>query len=127
MIRVAIADDHAEMLVALRLLLSFSEDVEVVCAAGSGQEAVECVTQLQPDILVMDIQMPELDGLQATRQIVNLGLPTRVILISIYRGGYFVRKAQESGAKGFLPKDDVATSLTQAVRAVQRGEEIFVE
>jgi DNA-binding NarL/FixJ family response regulator len=127
MIRVAIADDHAEMLVALRLLLSFSEDVEVVCAAGSGQEAVDCVKQLQPDILVMDIQMPELDGLAATRQITSLGLATRVILISIYRGSYFVRQAQEAGAKGFLPKDDVATSLTQAVKAVQRGEEIFVE
>lgn len=127
MIRVAIADDHAEMQVALRLLLSFSEGVEVVCAAGDGQEAVECVKQLQPDILVMDIQMPVLDGLEATKQILSLGVPTRVILISIYRGNYFVKQAQEAGAKGFLPKDDLAISLRQAVQAVHRGEEIFVE
>lgn len=127
MIRVAIADDHAEMQVALRLLLSLSEDVEVVCAVGDGKDAVDCAKQLQPDILVMDIQMPGLDGLEATKQIVSLGLPTRVILISIYRGSYLVRQAQAAGAKGFLPKDDLATSLRQAVKAVFGGEEIFVE
>ena len=127
MIRILLADDHDLMRRGIRDLLEEEASFEVCGEASNGQEAVDCVKQLQPDILVMDIQMPELDGLQATRQIVNLGLPTRVILISIYRGGYFVRQAQESGAKGFLPKDDVATSLTQAVRAVQRGEEIFVE
>jgi len=127
MIRVAIADDHAEMQVALRLLLSFSADVEVVGAVGNGQEAVECVKQLQPDILVMDIQMPVLDGLEATRQITRLAVPTRVILISIYRGSYIVRQARAAGAKGFLPKDDLPISLRQAVKAVHQGEEFFVE
>jgi DNA-binding NarL/FixJ family response regulator len=127
MIRVAIADDHAEMQVALRLLLSFAEDVEVVCAAGGGQEAVDCVKQFQPDILVMDIQMPDLDGLEATRQIVGLGVSTRVILISIYRDSYLVRQAQEAGAKGFLPKENLAGSLRQAVKAVYEGQEIFME
>lgn len=127
MIRVAIADDHAEMRDALRLLLNFSEDVEVVCAAMDGQEAVDCVKQLQPDILVMDIQMPVLDGLEAIKQIVSLALPTRVILISIYRGSFYARQAQVAGAKAFLPKDDLAISLRQAVKAVYRGEELFVE
>jgi len=127
MIRVAIADDHAEMRAALRLLLSFSEDVEVVCAASDGQEAVDCAKQLQPDILVMDIQMPVLNGLEATKQIVSLALPTRVILISIYRGNYYIRQARLAGAKAFLPKDDIALSLSQAVKTVYRGEELFVE
>jgi DNA-binding NarL/FixJ family response regulator len=127
MIRVLIADDHAEMQVALRLLLSFSEDVEVVCAVGDGQGAVDCVKQHQPDILVMYIQMPVLDGLEATKQIISLAIPTRVILISIYRGTYNVRQARTVGAKGFLPKDDLAISLRKAVKAVYRGEEVFVE
>lgn len=127
MIRVAIADDHSEMRVALRLLLSLSKEMEVVCAASSGQEAVDCVKQFQPDVLVMDIQMPGLDGLEATKQIVSLGVPTRVILISIYRGRYAVRQSQSVGAMGFLPKDDLAVSLREAVEAVYRGEERFVE
>lgn len=127
MIRVAIADDHAEMQVALRLLLNLTEDVEVVCAAGDGHEAVECAKQLQPDILVMDVQMPELDGLEATKQIVSLALPTRVILTSIHTDSYWVRQARAAGAKGFLPKDDLAVSLRQAVQIVYRGQEIFVE
>jgi DNA-binding NarL/FixJ family response regulator len=127
MIRVAIADDHPEMRVALRLLLSLSRDIEVVCAAGNGQEAVECVEQIQPDILVMDVQMPVLDGLEATKKIDSLEVHTRVILISIYRGGYSVKQAQAAGAKGFLPKDDLALSLREAVEVVYRGEELFVE
>jgi DNA-binding NarL/FixJ family response regulator len=70
--------------------------------------------------------MPVLDGLKATKQIMNLGVDTRVILISLDRGGYMVRKAEESGAKGFVPKDDIPTSLREAIYAVYRGETIFI-
>jgi DNA-binding NarL/FixJ family response regulator len=126
-IRVAIAEDHLEMRVALRLLLRLSKDVEIVGEADNGQEAVECVKQLQPDILVMDIQMPVLDGWAATLQILELGLPTQVILISLNRGRYIASKAAEVGAKGFLSKDYLPTSLLPAIRAVYLGGKFFDE
>ena len=127
MIRVAIAEDHPEMRVALRLLLRLARDMEVVGEVANGQEAVDCVKQLQPDVLVMDIQMPVLNGWAATRQILVLGLPTSVILISLNRGKYIASKAAEVGAKGFLSKDYLPTSLLPAVRAVYQGGKFFEE
>src|SRR5688500_9893343 len=122
MIRVAIADDHSEMRVTLRLLLSLSKEIEIVCMASNGQEAVDCVRRLQPDVLVMDIHMPVLDGLAATKQIVALRVPTRVILISSLIGRLVARKAAAAGAQGFVPKDDLGTFLLPAIEAVHRGE-----
>jgi DNA-binding NarL/FixJ family response regulator len=126
-IRVAIAEDHAEMRVALRLFLRLSKDVEIVCEAGNGEEAVDCVKQLQPDILIMDIQMPVLDGWAATQQILALGLPTQVILISLNRGRYIASKAAEVGAKGFLSKDYLPNSLLPAIQVVHQGGKFFEE
>jgi DNA-binding NarL/FixJ family response regulator len=127
MIRVALADDHAEMRVTLRLLLSLSKDIELVCEASNGQEAVDCVKRLQPDVLVMDIHMPILDGFAATKQIINLSIPTHVILISTKRGSFIARQAAAVGAKGFVPKDDGAKLLVPAIEAAYRGESFFVE
>src|ERR1700752_37829 len=126
MIRVALADDHPEMRLSLRLLLSLSEEIEIVCETNNGQEAVDCVSRLQPDVLVMDIHMPVLDGFGATTQINNLSVPTRVILISSYRGRLMVSNAVAVGAKGFVPKDDLVTFLRQAIETVHRGETFFV-
>ena len=127
MIRVALADDHPEVRLALRLLIRLSGEMEVVCVASNGQEALDCVLDLQPDVLVLDIQMPELDGFSVTKQIVELALPTRVIIISLTRGSFISRKAAEAGAKGFLAKDDLATYLLPAIEAVHRGELVFRE
>ena len=127
MIRVALADDHAEMRVALQLLLSLSKEIELVCETSNGQEAVECVKRLQPDVLVMDIHMPVLDGLAATKDITDLSLPTRVILISTDTGSFIIRQAVAVGAQGFVPKDKVVKSLRLAIETVQRGETFFVE
>ena len=127
MIRVALADDHAEMRVALRLLLSLSKEIEIVCEAGNGQDAVDCVKRLQPDVLVMDIHMPVLDGFEATKQITELSLPTRVILISTDIGRFVARRAATVGAKGYVPKDQVTESLLAAIDQVNRGEPFFVE
>jgi two-component system nitrate/nitrite response regulator NarL len=127
MIRVAIADDHPEMRVALRLLLSISKELEIVCVTSNGQEAVDCVKRLQPDVLVMDIHMPVLDGFTATKQITDLSIPTRVILISTDTGNFIARQAVAVGAKGFVPKDDVAKSLLSAIETVHRGGQFFME
>lgn len=127
MIRVAIAEDHAEMRVVLKLFLGLSSEMELVCEAVNGQEALDCAQQLEPDVLVMDIQMPVLDGLVATMRIAELRLRTQVILISLQRGRYIISRAKDAGARGYLPKDDLARSLLEAIQAVYRGETFFVE
>lgn len=127
MIRVALADDHPEVRLALSLLVRLSAEMEVVHVASSGQEALDCVINLQPDVLVLDIQMPGLDGFSVTKRIVELSLPTRVLIISLTRGSFIVRKAAEAGAMGFLAKDDLATYLLPAIEAVHRGELFFRE
>ena len=125
MIRVAIADDSPEMRVALELLLKLSTNIEIVCIVNNGQEAVDCVKQHQPDVLVMDIYMPVLNGLDATKQIVYLALPTRVILISLHVHSYIVKQAAADGARALIPKEDVAAFLSVAIEMVQRGEMFF--
>src|SRR5687767_14065970 len=111
MIRIAIADDHPEMRVVLQLLLRLSKDVELVCEASNGQEALDCVQRLQPDVLVMDIHMSVLDGFAATQHITDARLRTRVILISSEIGSLIFWQAAYAGAQGFVPKDDIATAL----------------
>jgi DNA-binding NarL/FixJ family response regulator len=127
MIRVALSDDSPEMRVTLRLLLGLSENIEVVCVTSNGQEAVDCVKNLQPDVLVMDIRMPMLNGFEATRQIIVLEVPTRVILISSDLGSFIVKKAAAVGAKGFVPKENVVALLVRAIETVHRGGLFFAE
>ena len=128
MIRVAIADDHEEMRIVLRLLLNLSKSsIEIICESSNGQEAVDCVRRLEPDVLVMDIRMPVLDGLEAARQIADLSVKTRVILMSSYRGQMIADEAASAGARGFLPKDDLVKSVLKAIEMVYRGETFFVE
>jgi DNA-binding NarL/FixJ family response regulator len=126
-IRVALADDHPRVRSVLRLLLSLNKDIEFVCEAKNGQEAVECVKQFKPDVLVMDISMPVIDGFEATQRVIELEVSTQVILISFDIEDVTVKKATEIGARGFLPKDVVATQLFPAIQAVCRGETFFIE
>ena len=127
MIRVALSDDSPEMRVTLRLLLRLNDNLEPVCETSNGQEAVDCVKNLQPDVLVMDIHMPVLNGFEATKQITDLAVPTRVILISSEAGSFVARKAAAVGAKGFVPKDDVAALLVLAIETVHQGKSFFKE
>lgn len=121
MIRVAIADDHAELRLALRLFLGRSKDIEVVCEASNGREAVECVRRYRPDVLVMDVEMPELNGFAAAEGIGGMAAGTRIILISIHEGSAFVEKARAVGARGYITKGKLVASLTAAVETVYRG------
>ena len=114
------------MRLALRLLLKLFAEIELVCEAADGQQALECVQRLQPDVLVMDIRMPRLDGLAATRKLAELGAQTRVILVSSFVGGYVVMQASAAGAQGYIPKDQVARDLLPAIRAVHLGETYFM-
>ena len=127
MIRVAITEDHPQVRAALRLLLSLSKDIELIYETDNGQDAVNCVKDLQPDVLVMAIHLPELDGFEATKQISNLSVPTRVILMSVDVGSSITMQAAGVGARGFVPKDNAAQQLLPAIKAVQRGETYFLE
>ena len=115
------------MRVALRLLIRLFSDMELVCVTSNGQEAIDCVKRLQPNVLVMDIYMPEGNGFDVTKELVELAVPTRVILISLQRGWFITKQAVDVGAQGFLPKDDLVTLLRPALEAVARGETFFVE
>jgi DNA-binding NarL/FixJ family response regulator len=122
MIRVLIADDHDIVRTGLRLLLEQQGDIEVVGEACDGKEALDLAEQLVPDILLMDITMPTVDGNEATCRISAMELPTRVVILSMHSDDAIVHAALESGAKGYLVKATVRADLIPAVRAAYRGE-----
>jgi DNA-binding NarL/FixJ family response regulator len=122
MIRILIAEDHHLVRQGIRALLEKSKDIEVVGEAQDGQEAVEQALLLKPDVVVMDLAMPRLNGTQATEQIHDAHLPTQVVMLSMYSDETLVRQALRSGAKGYLLKRSVAEELLLAVRAAARGE-----
>jgi DNA-binding NarL/FixJ family response regulator len=121
-IRVIIADDHHLVRQGIRALLEKAGDIEVVAEAADGQEAVELVERLAPDVLVMDIAMPRMNGNQATERVRALGAVTQVVILSMYSDETLVRQALRSGAKGYLLKRSVTEELLLAVRAASRGE-----
>ena len=122
MIRILIAEDHHLVRQGIRALLEKSDDIQVVGEAQDGQEAVEQAAKLKPDVVVMDLSMPRLNGTQATEQIRAAHLPSQVVMLSMYSDDALVRQALRSGAKGYLLKRSVAEELLLAVRAAARGE-----
>jgi DNA-binding NarL/FixJ family response regulator len=92
-------------------LLSLSHDIELVSETDNGKEAVDCAERIQPDVLIMAINIPVMDGFAATKQISDLPVPTRVILISLDSGSYILSQAAAVGAQGFVSKDQAATQL----------------
>jgi NarL family two-component system response regulator LiaR len=121
-IRVVVTDDHHLVRQGIRALLERAEDVEVVGEAADGQQAVELVARLEPDVLVMDIAMPRLDGSQAVLHIRTLDVATEVVILSMYIDQTIVRQALRDGAKGYVPKSASREELLLAVRAAHRGE-----
>ena len=117
-IRILLADDHAVVRQGFKMILSAQPDMEIVGEAGNGREAVELAEELRPDIVVMDVAMPELNGIEATRRLPH----TRVIALSMHKDSVYVREILRAGARGYLLKDSVAADLVAAVRAVAGGE-----
>ncbi|GAA1271800.1 response regulator transcription factor [Sphaerisporangium rubeum] len=122
MIRVVIADDHPVVRQGLRTFLALQDDLDVVGEAGDGAEAVSLVGSLAPDVLLLDLKMPVLDGLGALRELAGRGAPTRVIVLTSVSDRGDVAPAMRSGAAGFLYKDVDPDALVRAVRAVHGGQ-----
>lgn len=121
MIHILLADDHAMVRQGFRLILAAQPDMEIVGEAGTGREAVELAERLHPDILVMDVAMPELNGIEATRRIAGSSPRTRVLALSMHKDSVYVREILRAGARGYLLKDSIDSDLVNAVRAVAKG------
>ncbi len=121
-IRVLLADDHAVLRSGLRALLNQEPDMVVVGEASNGREAVEMAQALKPDVIVMDISMPEMDGLKATEQIQRLGLPIHVVMLTVHAEDRYLFQTLRLGASGYVPKSSTDKDLTEAIRTAHRGE-----
>jgi len=122
MIRVIIADDHNLVRQGIRALLEKERDLIVIGEAEEGKEALRITSELRPDVLITDINMPNMDGIEVTRQIHNLNLATRVIVLSMYSSESLVKKVFRNGAIGYILKNSVTDELLQGVRSASRGE-----
>jgi DNA-binding NarL/FixJ family response regulator len=122
MIRVAIADDHRVVRVGLEQLLGTFDDVELVGSADGGEAAVALCTEAAPDVVLLDMSMPDLDGIGVTRRLSELGLPTKVVLFTSFSDREGIVQALDAGAKGYLLKDAEPEEIHAAIRAAARGE-----
>ena len=122
MIRILIADDHTLVRRGLRAILDHMENVEVVGEAKDGIEAVDLVKELVPDIVVMDVSMPRLDGIGATNRIQELNISTHVVVLSMYDDPDLVQKALQTGAEGYLVKRSVSEELLPAIQQINQGK-----
>ena len=123
--RIIVADDHEIVRKGVCAVLGSQKNIEVSDEASNGQEAVLKALRLIPDLIIMDVTMPVLDGLSATRQIKESLPKIPIIILSMHDGPEMIRAAQVAGAQGFVTKKDVATALLEAVDAVLHGETFF--
>jgi DNA-binding NarL/FixJ family response regulator len=120
--RILLADDHAVVRQGFKMLLAAQPDMEIAGEASNGREAVEAAERLRPDVVVMDVAMPELNGIEATRRLAASVPHARVIALSMHKDSVYVREILRAGARGYLLKDSDAEDLVSAIRAVARGE-----
>jgi DNA-binding NarL/FixJ family response regulator len=125
MIRVIIADDQALVRGGFHSILAGQDDIEVVGETADGNETVELVERLQPDVVLMDIRMPGIDGLEATRRIVARGIATRVLVLTTFDVDDYVYEAMKAGASGFLLKTAPPRQLADAVRTIAAGDALL--
>lgn len=124
-IRILLADDHNLLRDGLRLLLERQPDFEVVAEASDGREALRMAEEHRPDVAVMDIAMPLLNGIEAARQIVETCSPTNVIMLSMHHDESYIVRALNAGARGYLLKDSLKADLIAAVKSVSQGHSYF--
>jgi DNA-binding NarL/FixJ family response regulator len=124
-IRVLVADDQSMVRAGFRMLLSGEEDIDVVAEAQNGVEAVEKAARFHPAVVLMDIRMPELDGIEATRRIVASGSRTKVLMLTTFDLNEYVYEALRAGASGFLLKDVPADQLVAGIQVVAQGEALL--
>ncbi len=124
-LRILLADDHGVVRKGLRFLLESEPDLEVVGEASDGRQAVDLAAELQPDVIVMDIAMPRLNGIDATSQIIKQNPNAGVIMLSMYSDEEYLVRTLTAGAKGYLLKDSAETDLVRAVRSVSTGKPFF--
>jgi RNA polymerase sigma factor (sigma-70 family) len=124
-IRVLLADDHSVVRQGLRVWLERSGTVKVVGEAGDGREAVTLAEELQPDVAVLDIAMPLLNGIEATAQITKRSPNTKIIILSMHADESYILRALAAGAKGYLLKESTESDVLPAVRSVQEGKPYF--
>jgi DNA-binding NarL/FixJ family response regulator len=124
-IYVLLAEDHTVVRQGLRSLLSAEPDIEVVGEAANGRQAIQMAQELRPDVIVMDIAMPLLNGLEATCQIIGEGIPSKILILSSYADDEYVHQLTEAGASGYLIKQSAASDLIKAVREIALGNAYF--
>ena len=121
-IKIFLADDHEVIREGLKTLLESQKDIEVIGYAANGRIAVKKIKSLEPDIVIMDISMPEMDGIEVTRQIISPGVKTKVIIFSMHSSKEHVTRALQAGAHGYVAKESAGTEIIQAVKDVQAGK-----
>lgn len=124
-IRVVLADDHTVVRQGLRALLVSEEDIDIVGEAENGRQAIQLVKELLPDVAVIDIAMPVLNGLEATRQITHTVPSTKVLILSSYSDDEYIQQLTEAGAAGYLVKQTAANDLLKAIREANKGNAFF--
>jgi two-component system response regulator DesR len=121
MIRLVLAEDQAMVRGALAALLNLESDLDVVAAVGDGEAAWTAVQRLQPDLLVTDIEMPQMTGIELAQRLRESGLETRVVIVTTFGRSGYLRRALDAGVRGYLLKDAPAEQLAEALRQVHRG------
>jgi len=125
MIKVLLVDDHAVLRDGLRFLLEAEGDIQIIGTAANGQEAVEQATLDCPDVVMMDISMPVMNGIEATKQICAICENTKVVILSMYHTNDYIQRALDVGAAGYLLKDSAGAELVAAIRTLHAGKPYF--
>jgi len=125
MIMVLLADDHAMVRDGLRYILEAAGDIQIVSTAANGKEAVAQALLYCPDVAVIDVSMPVMDGIEATKQINGMCPQTRVLALSMYHSAEYIKRALDAGALGYVLKDSAGVELIAAVRSLHQGKRYF--